>query len=334
MRALVTGGGGFLGRAIVRQLLARGDEVLVLGRNRYPEVEALGARGIVWDLAKGADGLETHLEGVDRVFHTAAKAGVWGMESEYQSINVDGTRNIVTAARKAGVGGFVYTGSPSCTFDGGDAEGLTEADCPYPQHFEAIYPRTKAEAELFVTTVNDERMPTTALRPHLIWGPEDPHLLPRIIQRNRQGRLAIVGDGKNEVGLTYVENAAAAHLQAADALAPGSDNAGKAYFVTDPRPVVLWEWLAHFLEALGEPPIRRRVPTWLARGAGAVLESVWATFGLDGEPPMTRFVASQLATSHWYDLSGARRDFGLAPVVPPDEAWETTVRWFREEWRP
>lgn len=329
MRAVVTGGGGFLGAALVRLLLERGDRVVVLARGRYPALTALGAESVSWDLSRDQAGLDRVLQGADVVFHTAARPGVWGPAAEYRAINVDGTARVIAACKAAGVPRLVYTGSPSCTFDGGDAEGLREADCPYPDRFEAVYPATKAEAERLVLAANGPDLATTSLRPHLIYGPGDPHLLPRLLDRARKGRLARVGTGRNRVGLTYVDNAAAAHVLAADALARGA-NAGRAYFITDPEPVFLWEWIDRFLEAVGAPKVHRRVPLGVARAAGAVLETAWRVFGLSGEPPMTRFVASQLATSHWYDLTGATQDCGYAPPVPADEAFARTVAAFRE----
>ena len=329
MRAVVTGAGGFVGGAVARQLLTRGDEVVALSRGHYPALEALGAESAQVDLT-APEGLDAAIAGADVVFHVAAKTGVWGSRESFWSINVDGTQRLLDAARRAGVGRFVFTSSPSATFDGLDADGLTEADCPYPDQFESFYPESKAEAERRVLDANDEHFATTALRPHLVWGPGDPHLLPRLISRRKQGRLAIVGDGTNRVDLTYVDNAAAAHLQACDALATNSANAGKAYFVTDGSPVVLWEWLNGFLEAVGLEPVSRRVSLGTARRVGSVLEQGWRWFGLGGEPPMTRFVAAQLATAHWYDLTAAREDFGYAPVVSPEQAYGLAVAYFRD----
>jgi nucleoside-diphosphate-sugar epimerase len=214
MRALVTGGGGFLGRAIVEQLLARGDAVTVLSRGRYPEVEALGAAGLSWDLSVDAPGLTEQLVGFDVIFHVAARAGVWGERSDFFAINVDGTRRILEAAVAAGVPRFVYTSSPSAVWSGSDEDGLTEADCPYPTEFLAFYPESKAAAERMVLAASGPDLATTALRPHLIWGPRDPHLVPRLLDRGRAGKLKIVGEGKNRVGITYVDNAAHAHLLA------------------------------------------------------------------------------------------------------------------------
>ena len=303
MHALVTGGGGFLGRAITEQLLARGDQVTILSRGRYPEVEALGAAGVQCDLSAPGPELAEVLAQVDVVFHVASKTGVWGSRASFFQANVEGTKNLLSAARKAGVRRFVYTSSPSATFDGGDAEGKTEAEAPYPEHFEAPYPESKAVAEKFVLDQNSDELATTALRPHLIWGPRDPHILPRLISRRKQGRLMRIGDGTNKVGITFIDNAAVAHLQAADVLAPGAANAGKAYFITDPEPVSLWPWIDGFLQSVGVPAISRGVSPGFAllaaiglprlklgpqlSGVAALLAAgwlVWQTVGVPSDP--------------------------------------------------
>lgn len=331
MKALVTGGGGFLGRAIVEQLLARGDAVTILSRRRYPEIESLGASGMAVDLSADVPDLAEKLAGFDVVFHVAARAGVWGKKSDFFSINVEGTRRILSAAQQAGVPRFVYTSSPSAVWSGADEDGLSESDCPYPTDYLAFYPESKAVAERLVLEASASGFATTALRPHLIWGPRDPHLVPRLLERGRAGRLRIVGGGRNRVGITYVDNAAHAHLQAADVLAPGSANAGKAYFITDDAPVVLWEWVNTLFAALDVAPVTRRVPVGIARLAGAVLEWIWRAFSRPGEPPMTRFVAGQLSTHHHYDLSAAQRDFGYAMKVDPDEGFRRMVAYFKTQ---
>ncbi len=328
MHALVTGGGGFLGRAITEQLLARGDAVTILSRGEYPEVEALGAEAVQVDLSDPS-GLSEALAGKDLVFHVASKTGIWGDRADFMRTNVEGTRHLLEACRRAGVDRLVYTSSPSATFDGSDAENASEAECSYPDHFEAPYPESKALAERLVLAANGPDLATTVLRPHLIWGPGDPHIIPRLIQRRQEGRLARVGKGTNRVAITYIDNAAAAHLQAADALSQGSKNAGRAYFVTDGEPVVLWDWIDDLLVSVGLEPVRRRASLGVARTAGAVLELVWKSLGLSGEPPMTRFVAVELASSHWYDLTAAREDFGYHPVVDPAEGLARTVEAFR-----
>lgn len=324
MKALVTGGGGFLGRAIVEQLIARGDSVRVLGRHRYPEVEALGAEGVVADLAS-AQGLDAALQGVDVVFHVASLAGMWGRREDYVRTNIDGTLALLDATKRAGIGRFVYTSSPSVTFQGHDEHNVSEAQASYPERFLFWYPETKAAAEQAVLAANGPGLATTALRPHLIYGPRDPHLLPRLIRRQLAERLRVIGDGQNQVALTYVDNGAAAHLAAADALAPGSANAGRPYFITDGPPVRVWDWLNDVFTRVGVGPVRGRVPRGVAMAGAGVAEWVWRTFSLSGEPPITRFTVAQIATSHWYDISAARADFGYAPPVAPADAVDRTV---------
>lgn len=328
MKALVTGGGGFLGKKIVEMLLARGDQVVVLGRSKYPEVEAMGAETVQLDITK-KEGLQDACTGVDVVFHVAALAGVWGPREHYWNINVEGTRNMLEAAKAAGVKKFVHTSSPSAVWDGGDMAFVTEEDCPYPTSFLTDYPETKAISEQDALKANSEDFAVTAIRPRLIWGPGDPHLIPRMIERH--SRLKIIGDGKNKVGICYVDNAAHAHILAADVLGPNTANAGKAYFVADDQPVVIWEWLNHFMERLGKKPITSKVPRSVAYGLGVVMESVWKLFGIKGEPFMTRFVACSLSANYYYNLKNARADFGYVQLVDPEEGFDKMVDYFKEQ---
>ena len=330
MKYLVTGGGGFLGTAIVRQLRERGDDVTVLGRSHYPHIEALGARCHRADLSKSTD-LHTILSDIDVVIHTAAKAGVWGKKEDFWAINVEGTKNILQAAKESGVSRFVHTSSPSAVWNGGDECNLTESDCPYPKTFLSHYPHSKAKAEQIVLNENTSTFRTTALRPHLIWGPEDPHLIPRILDRAH--RLRIVGDGSNKVGICFVENAAYAHILAADELAQQAKNAGKAYFITDMEPVLLWAWINNLLSSLGKTAITKRISLSWAQSIGGMLEWIWKTFGLSGEPMMTRFVARQLASSHYYDLSAAIQDFGYKEHTAPAEGMKKTLRYFSSAYK-
>ncbi|MFH1723892.1 MAG: NAD-dependent epimerase/dehydratase family protein, partial [Elusimicrobiota bacterium] len=185
MKALVTGGGGFLGSAICRRLIARGDKVRSLCRGAYPELEALGIQARRGDLADpGA--VAAAAEGCDIVFHAGGKTGIWGSFEKYRGVNVDGTRHVLEACRKHGIRRLVYTGSPSAVFDGKDMEGVDES-APYPDRFEASYPRTKAMAERMVLEANGRDLAAVSLRPHLIWGPGDNQLVPRIIARRKAG---------------------------------------------------------------------------------------------------------------------------------------------------
>jgi 2-alkyl-3-oxoalkanoate reductase len=317
MKALVTGGGGFLGSAIVRQLLARGDKVRTFSREAYPELSLLGVEQCRGDLSDAKAVLEA-VRGCDIVFHVAAKAGIWGGYEQYYRANVSGTENVVAACQAHQVGRLVYTGSPSVVFDGYDVEGGDES-LPYPASYEAHYPHTKAVAEQIVLEANSAELATVSLRPHLIWGPGDNHLVPRIVEKGRAGRLRRIGKKPCLVDTIYVENAAEAHLNAADRLHPGAPAAGKAYFISNGEPLPLWEMVNRILAAASLPPETRSISPQLAQAAGTLCETIWQVLRLSGEPPMTRFVASELSSAHWFDISAARRDLGYEPRISIDE---------------
>ncbi len=257
------------------------------------------------------------------MIHVAARAGIVGTAEQFRHSNVEGTRVLIDACRARGVGRLVFTSTPSVVHSGGDILGGDES-LPYATRFDSPYPETKAEAERLVLAANGPDLATVALRPHLVWGPGDTQLVPRILARARSGRLRFVGDGTAMIDTTYVDDAAAAHLDAADRLAPGAACAGRAYFVTsgDPRPV--HELVNGIVAAGGMAPVHGTVPLPVAVAAGAAVETVWRVLGrvVDlGDPPMTRFLARQLATAHWFDISAARRDLGYAPEVPLDEGF-------------
>ncbi len=320
MNALVTGGGGFLGGAIVRMLVARGDRVRSLSRQHYPALRALGVEQLQGDLGDVAS-VETACQGCAVVFHVAAKAGVAGRYADYHRANVVGTENVLAACRKQGIERLVFTSSPSVVFDGRDIEGVDES-VPYPDHYHAAYPQTKAQAERLVLSANGPTLATVALRPHLIWGPGDNHLVPRILARGRAGKLRKIGRGDKKIDSVYIDNAASAHLLACDRLTPGSPIGGRAYFISNGEPMPMWELVDRILAAGDLPPVTKSVPLWLAITVGWVMERSYATFRPDSEPPMTPFLARELATSHWFDLSAARRDLGYVPLVSITEGLE------------
>lgn len=314
MKALVTGGGGFLGLYIVEQLVARGDRVCTFSRGRYARLEELGVEQHCGDI-QDYDAVTRACEGIDAVFHTAAVPGIWGPWKLFHGINTLGTENVIAACKAHHVPKMIYTSSPSVIYDGLDHRNVNE-DYPYPKRYLCHYPHSKALGEQAVISANGlEGLATVSLRPHLIWGPRDNHLVPRLIARARSGRLKRVGNGSNLISVSYVENAAAAHLQAADVLREGAPLAGQAYFINEPEPVNLWQWVNDILERAGLPPVRKNVSARMAKIAGAILEATHWTLQLKGEPLMTRFLASQLSGSHYYDVSRARRDFGYDPQV-------------------
>lgn len=328
VKILVTGGGGFLGQAICRLLVARGHAVTSFNRGRYPVLDDVGVHQLQGDLVDRAAVLDA-AAGAEAIFHNAAKAGAWGAYDEYHRANVVGTDNVLAACRTHGIARLVYTSTPSVTHRATHpVEGGSEADTPYGEHFKAAYPVTKAIAEKAVLAANDAALATVALRPRLIWGPGDNQLLPRLVERAKAGRLRFVGGGENRIDTTFIDNAAQAHLDAFDRLAPGSACAGKAYFVSNGEPKPVREIVNALLRAAGAPEVTGTLPFGVAYTAGAVLEAAWRVLPLKGEPPMTRFLAEQLSTPHWYDISAARRDLGYAPRVTFAEGLQRLRDWW------
>lgn len=317
MKVLVTGGAGFLGNAIVRMLRERGVEVVSFARGDYPQLRAIGVEVMRGDLAD-PDAVARAAQGCNAVIHTAAKAGVWGPYRDYYEANVTGTLNVINACRAHAIPKLVYTSSPSVTFAGHDQEGVDEST-PIAPNFLCAYPATKAIAEEAILNTNGPDLATVALRPHLIWGPGDPHLVPRVLAQGRAGKLRIVGPGTKLVDSTYVDNAAQAHLNALDRLEPGAPCAGKAYFISNGEPLPMADLLNKILAAGNVPPVTRTIPTSVAYLAGALMEFTYRTLGKREEPRMTRFVARQLATAHWFKLDNARRDLGYNPQITIDQ---------------
>ena len=319
-----------MGGAIVRQLVTRGERVASFSRGFYPFLDAMGVRQIQGDLRdRGA--LVRALTGIDLVFHAAAKPGVWGDYSAYYETNVRGTENVIAACLHDGVSELVYTSSPSVVFDGADMAGVDES-APYPERFHAAYPKTKALAEQAVVKAAGDRLKVIVLRPHLIWGPGDNHLVPRIIAR--ADRLVRVGDGTNLVDTIYIDNAAEAHLLAADRLKKRPDLSGKIYFLSQDQPVRLWDMINDILKAAGRGPVKRSISRRTAWLIGATLETVYNLLGIKNEPPMTRFVANELATSHWFDIRAAKKDLGYAPRISTAAGLRLLEAWLKNATRP
>ena len=324
--ALVTGGGGFLGSAIVRQLVAQGARVRSLARRHYPALEPLGVTQIQGDIC---DSRQVHqaCEDVDVVFHTAARAGLGGRIKSYYQTNVLGTENIIHACMACGVGRLIHTSSPSVVFHGGDMVGVNES-VPYPNAFHAHYPRTKAMAEIRVLQAAKQGLAVIALRPHLIWGPNDNHLVPGILKR--ADRLRQIGDGTNLVDTIYIDNAASAHLLADLALEARPGLTGNIYFLSQDEPIRLWEMVNRILAAAGKPPVSKSISPAMAFGIGRVCEWIYTLFGLESDPPMTRFMARELATSHWFDITAAKKDLGYQPKVSIEEGLKRLARWLAQ----
>jgi nucleoside-diphosphate-sugar epimerase len=336
----ITGASGFIGGKIAERLLSEGRRVRVLARRPLPGLEKLGAEVVLGDLADSA-ALRRGCADIGTVFHVAARVGVWGPEKDFVKVNVEGTGAVIAACRATGVPRLVYTSSPSVVYNGGDLGGVNES-APLCTHAPSPYPTSKAAAELLVRQAHSAELATISLRPHLVWGPGDKNVIPRVLALARRSRLKIIGSGRNKVDLTHITNVVDAHLLAERALAfvagvadpgpfgdlstkktPGSETpatgamhaGGKAYFITNGEPVVLWDWINELLRGLGMPEIKKHVSLTTASFTGGLLETLWRVLPLKGEPPMTRFVAKEMATDHWFDISAARRDLGYAPRI-------------------
>ena len=315
-KVLVTGGGGFLGSYIVKQLLDKNYEVYSFSRSSYPEIEKMGATCIKGSLAKYEDVLKA-VNGMDAVIHTAALAGIWGKWDDFYSTNFLGTKNIIEACQKANVKKLVYTSSPSVVFDGEDIKGDGE-EISYAKKHWCHYPVTKMMAEELVLKANSERLITSSLRPHLIWGPKDPHFIPRLVERAKSGKLKQIGSGENLVDVIYVENAAKAHV---DVLEKMDDNpeavAGKSYFIGQSEPIKLWDFVNRLVESAGGPRVKRKIPLWLAYMVASMMEAVFGVFKIyKREPLLTRFLALQMAKSHYFSHKAAENNLKNKARLP------------------
>lgn len=313
MRILVTGGGGFLGSAICRQLLARGHEVIAYQRSTNADLEQQGARIIQGDITD-APLLNSAYKGVDAVIHTAAKAGLSVIYDDFFRPNVTGTENVIAACRSNGIHKLVFTSSPSVTHADGDIEGGDES-LPYAKNYNSPYPATKALAEQMVMAANCPDLHTVSLRPHLIWGPGDNHLLPHLLERAKGGKLKLPGPHKL-IDTVYIDNAARAHLLALDKLITNPEIVGgKTYFISNDEPLSQAEVIGGLLKAAGLETDIQPISPRLAIAAGTLIEMVWKLFRLRSEPPLTRWSAEHLSTAHWYDISAAKRDLGYKAII-------------------
>lgn len=329
MKVFVTGGGGFLGRYVVKDLLAEGHSVVSFQRSAHPELARLGVTVVRGSITDGA-ALSAAMRDCDAVIHIAAIAGVWGPAANYYNINVSGTDRVLEAMDANRISRLVYCSSPSVVFNGSSFEGENES-LPYGNEWTSVYPTTKAIAEQKVLAWGRSgKGRVIAVRPHLMWGVGDPHLFPTVIERVKSGRLRIIGSGKNRVDTTRVENAAAAHILALNAL-DKERAVNRAYFVSQSEEFLLWDWMNDVFEAIGLEPVKKRVPYPLAYGLGAVLELIWRLRGIKKVPPMTRFVARAMAKSHWFSIEAARQELGYDPSrYPTDEGVELYARAYCE----
>ncbi len=322
MKVLVTGASGMTGRALVRALCARGDDVTVLQRRP----SRLGVPEVLGDIAD-QDLVRGAVTGQDAVIHLAAKVDVVGEWAEFERVNVGGTRSVVDACRQAGVPRLIHISSPSVAHAGVSLAGVG-AEPADPAAARNTYARSKAMAEQIALAADSPGLAVVSLRPHLIWGPGDTQLIEPVLARARAGRLPLIGHGTALVDTTYVDNVVTAMLAAVQVCGPVH---GEALVVTNGEPRPIGEILELVCRAADVPGPRRRVPLPVARAAGAAIETAWRLAGRPGVPPMTRFLAEQLGTAHWFDQRRTREALQWAPSVTLDEAFERLRLAYRRE---
>jgi len=325
-KVLVTGGGGFIGKAIVRRLLREMADVRSFSRKKYSELETLGVDQIQGDI-RDAEAVNRACNDVDIVFHTAAKIQLWGDYRDFFETNVIGTENIIQACRKRGIQYLVYTSSPSVVYHGReDVLGVDES-APYPEHYHTHYQKTKSMAEQRIVKASRNSLRTVALRPHLVLGPGDMQLIPRFIKWSKN--LRILGDGNNQIDWTFLDNAAHAHVLAAEKLITNQSIAGKIYFISQGQPINAWELLNHILESAGKEPITKNFSKDAAYFMGWLFEKVYMLFRIKSEPRITRATATELARNSWFDISAAKTELGYAPEVTSEEGLERLKKWLQ-----
>ena len=329
-KVLVTGGGGFLGRYIIERLLElQCAEIRSLGRSPQLELEKTGVNVFCGDIAD-KNAVRNACKDCDIIFHTAAKAGIWGTYKEFYNANVVGTENIIDACLEYKISYLINTSTPSVVCGNHDIKNGTE-QLPYPDNYPAHYPATKAEAEKMVSKASSSVLKTVSIRPHLLWGVRDSHILPTLAKRAKQGRLMQIGDGGNIVDMTHIRNAVEAHINAAEALSANSAISGKNYFISDDNPLNLWNWVEEFLKDIAVPAIKKSITFKRAYRIGAVMEFIFRLFGIKSDPPMTRFAAIQLAYSHYFDITAAKNELNYKPVVNYNQAYNETIQWMKKK---
>jgi len=322
-KVLVTGGAGFLGRALSQKLKALGFKVLILSRGRYPELIEQGFECRSVNLGSQPEKLKDACRGAAAVFHVAAKVEMWGKYKDFYETNVLGTKNLLEACKLNAVKSLIFTSSPSVIADGSDLLGINES-YPYPKNYIAYYPMTKAIAEREVRKAGREgELRTISLRPHLIFGPGDTNLIPTVVAKANSGALKKIGDAQNLADFSYIEDCVEAHLCAMRALDENPDLSGEVYFISQGEPVKLWWWIEEVLRFKGIALPNTKVSKSLAYTA-AGLSEVMARLGLIKTPSLTRFLVSEMSSSHYFDISKAKKELGYMPRFSIKQALERT----------
>ncbi len=320
MKVLVTGGGGFIGKALIKSLLANHYVVHNFSRKAYPELETWGVRNHIGSVSDYKAVLKAS-QGVDIIFHVAAKAGVWGNYNDFYKTNVIGTKNIIEACQENSIDKLVFTSSASVVFDGHDICGGNET-LPYPTKSLSHYTSTKAIAEQIVLAANSSKLKTIALRPHIVWGPGDNHIIPGLLKRARNNSLLLIEDGNYKIDATYIDNVIEAHLKAIDYLTDKSKSGGKAFFISNDETITIRNFFNKILEAHNLPPVSKSIPKSIAFVLATALESFYNLFRINSEPRTTRFLVHEMSSHHWFDISEAKTELGYQPKISINEGFD------------
>lgn len=324
---LVTGGNGFLGRHIVELLLECGASVRVFDlaiTEHNEEVEYI--KGNLLKLKE----VESACDGCWAVFHVASPSPLSRNRELFISVNEGGTKNVVKACQNVGVTRVVHTSTASMVFDGTDQYGLDESSAP-PAKAMDDYTYSKLLAEKAALAECSPRNPLAvcAIRPHAIFGPRDPHLMPALLRAGNEGKSRyILGNGNNVVDYTYVGNVAYAHLLAAVNLTPDSKLNGQAYFITNAEPVKFWDFVTEVQESFGNTKPWLKLPYTLMYIIALILGLVTKVFP-NYRPLFDLQAVNYACKHHWYKCEKARDHFGYVPPVSLSEAQRRNIEYFK-----
>ena len=313
IKVLVTGGGGFVGMALIRRLVKSDYFVSTFSRSIYNEHKKLGVKIFQGNISSLPE-IENACAGIDVVFHVAAKVGVWGAYKDFYDINIIGTENVIKACKKNGVKKLIFTSSASVIFDGSNLEGVNEL-VGYPKTPVSNYTSTKAQAEQLVLNANSNSLKTISLRPHLVWGPGDTQLIPKILIRAKSGRLKQVGEKNYLIDTTFINNLIDAQILAMGKMDINPDLCGRAFFITNGKPIPVWEFLNSIIKSAGLPEVKKSIPKFVALMVAWILEKAHLIFRIKKEPFITRFVIHELCTHHWFDISAAEKLLDYSPKI-------------------
>ena len=321
----MTGTGSLLLGGLASELLRRGDEVVCLQRRPAAFMGHQNAHEVLADICD-ADAVALAAKGCDAIIHGAARVGVVGSQKEFYDTNVLGTENILRAAEQQSISRLVFVSTPSVAHTGASLVGAPAGQAEIGRS-RSYYAESKAIAERTVLNARNSQLAVVAIRPHLVWGPGDTQLVGRIVERAKSGRLAVVGTGNALVDSTYIDNAISAHIAALDALHIGSACDGKAYVVSNGEPRTVNELMRSMCESAGVPFEPRHLSLTLGIRLGSLVERLWPLMQ-SSEPPITRFIAEQLGTAHWFDQRVVHNDLKWAPSVTLDEGFKQLTQWF------